>query len=358
MKNHNLKELLVKPYESIKRTIEVMDKAGLGIALITSCENKLLGIVTDGDVRRAIIKNFDLDKEVNTIMNKDYTFLTKNYSNVLVENLFNVKPIKHIPILDENMEVIDLIVYNDFYSRPVKENYALIMAGGLGTRLRPLTYDLPKPMLKVGAKPILETIIDQLKSFGFINIIISVNYKSEIIKEYFKDGSSFGVKISYIEEKKRMGTAGAIKLAKDYLVKDFFVINGDILTKLNFLSFMNHHIEDNNLITVSTRKHDFQVPYGVLDIDGSKVNLIKEKPTYNFFINAGMYCLNPEVINFIPDDEYFDITKLIEILIKNNKLVGSFPIREYWMDIGQVNDYHRANEDYYELFGDINFTNI
>jgi dTDP-glucose pyrophosphorylase len=344
--------LFVNPHNTIKETIEVIDKSGRGIALITNENKKLLGIVTDGDIRRAIIKDIPLSNNVCQIMNKNFTFVTKDFTSVLIENLFEIKPIKQIPVLDDNMTVIDVVFYHEFYSKPVKENYVLIMAGGMGTRLRPLTYDIPKPMLKVGAKPILETIIDQLKSYGFINILISVNYKSEIIKNYFQDGVNFGVNINYIEEQNRMGTGGAIKLAEKYLNNHFFVINGDILTKLNFESLMENHMQSNNSITVATRKYELQIPYGVIEIEGNRVINLKEKPSYSYFVNGGIYCLSPEVFKYIPYNEFYNITELIDNLIENKLNVGSFPIREYWMDIGHMNDYHQANQDYYELFTD------
>lgn len=352
MDKEDILSLMVTPNKSIREAIVAIDKVGMGLALVVNDDNKLLGIVTDGDIRRAILKNMSLETVVKEIMNTDYTFVTKQYSSVLVENLFYIKPIKQIPVLDDNMRVMDIITYDELYIKPLKENYVLIMAGGLGTRLMPLTYDMPKPMLKVGAKPILETIIEQLKSYGYVNILLSVNYKSEVIKNYFQDGTAFGVNINYIEEKNRMGTGGAIKLAEKYLQCPFFVINGDILTKLNFESFMEYHNSHKNCITIASRKHELQIPYGVIEVNDHKVVNLKEKPVYHYFINGGLYCLEPETINYIPKEEFFDITSLISILLKENKNIGSFPIREYWMDIGQMNDFQQANLDYYELFGD------
>jgi NDP-sugar pyrophosphorylase family protein len=248
------------------------------------------------------------------------------------------------------MRVVDVIFYSDFFKKPCKENQAVIMAGGLGTRLSPLTREIPKPMLQVGAKPILETIIDQLKSYGYKNIIICLNYKAGVIKNYFRDGSDFGVFIKYINEEKRLGTAGAIRLAKKYLDKPFFVINGDILTKLNFEQFMQFHIKMNNAITIGTKKYEMEIPYGVVDIKDESVISICEKPTLDFFVSGGLYCLNPETLEHIPENEYFDITQLISSYIQANNKVGSFPITEYWMDIGQMEDYRRANMDYESKF--------
>jgi len=346
-----IEKLFVEPRSNIKHAMEVIDKSGKGIALVIDDNKRLLGTVTDGDIRRAILKGISLEESVKTIMNEHYTFVTPNYSKRLVENIFEQKRINQIPVLDDNMRVVDIIFYHEFHQQPTKENWVVIMAGGLGTRLYPLTKKIPKPMLKVGAKPILETIIEQLKSFGYKNIILSLNYKGEIIQNYFQDGSNFGVDIKYVKEKKRLGTAGAIRLARKYLDKSFLVINGDILTKMNFEQFMQYHTKHKNLITIATRKYELEIPYGVVKIQEESVINLREKPTIEFFISGGIYCLEPAVIDEIPRDKYFDITELINIYLSKGEKVGSFPITEYWMDIGQMEDYNQANMDYEGLFG-------
>lgn len=345
-----IRKLLINSDASIKHAIKTIDDAAKGIALAVDEDLRLRGTITDGDVRRAILKGISLDSPVKSIMNENFTFVTKNCSRLLVENIFQQKSILQIPVLDDHMRVVDVIFYSDFFKKPCKENQAVIMAGGLGTRLSPLTREIPKPMLQVGAKPILETIIDQLKSYGYKNIIICLNYKAGVIKNYFRDGSDFGVFIKYINEEKRLGTAGAIRLAKKYLDKPFFVINGDILTKLNFEQFMQFHIKMNNAITIGTKKYEMEIPYGVVDIKDESVISICEKPTLDFFVSGGLYCLNPETLEHIPENEYFDITQLISSYIQANNKVGSFPITEYWMDIGQMEDYRRANMDYESKF--------
>lgn len=348
---HETLNLYVKPGDSIKNTLDVIDKGARGIALAVDEDGRLLGTVTDGDIRRAILRGISLEEKVSAIMNENYTFVSQNYSRLLVENIFTRKSIAQIPVLDDNMRVMDIIFYHDFYQKKSRENYVVIMAGGLGTRLAPLTREMPKPMLKVGARPILETIIEQLKSYGFLNIILSVNYRADIIEDYFQDGSNFGVSITYIKENKRLGTAGALKLAKDMLRESFFVVNGDILTKVNFEQFMQFHKQHQNNITIGTRKYELQVPYGVVNIEDQRVTRLEEKPLLNYFISGGMYCLEPKVLDFIPDDQYYDITQLINETMESRMKVGSFPITEYWMDIGQMEDYNRANLEYDNLFG-------
>ncbi len=266
MKIKDLEQYTLRPEDTLKHALEVIETNGKGIAFATTSEGMLLGTVTDGDIRRAILKNLSLDTEVKTIMNENFIFVSRNYTRTLVETIYDRKKIDQIPVVDDRMRLVEIVFYTDFNKAPARENWTILMAGGWGRRLAPLTNDIPKPMLKVGARPILETIIEQLKSYGFKNLLLSLNYKSDIIENYFQDGSDFGVRIEYIKEKKRLGTAGAIKLAREYLDKPFMVVNGDILTKLNFENFMNYHIKHEDLVTVGTRKYELQIPYGVVDI--------------------------------------------------------------------------------------------
>ncbi len=343
--------LFVTPENSIRSTMEVIDRSGRAFALVVDEDQRLMGTVTDGDIRRAILKGQALEEPIGSIMNENFIFVSQNYSRTLVETIFLKKNVSQLPVLDDDMRVVNIIFYNEFFKKISKENWAVIMAGGLGTRLQPLTREVPKPMLKVGAKPIIETIIEQLKSYGYSNIILSLNYKADMIMNYFQDGMNFGVNIKYVSEKKRLGTAGAIRLAKEYLDKPFFVINGDILTKLNFEQFMQFHTNNRDIITIGTKQYEMQIPYGVVNIKGESVVELKEKPRSSYFISGGMYCLDPETIDHIPEDQYFDITQLISKYIALNRRVGSFPITEYWMDIGQMDDYNQANMDYENMFG-------
>lgn len=351
MSSNEIIKILITGDCTIRQAMETIDKGGRGIALVIDSEGRLKGTVTDGDIRRAILKGISLNDAVSSIMNSNFIFVQQNYSRALVETLFQKKYVNQIPVLDDDMRVTNVIFYHEFIQKPSNDNWAVIMAGGLGTRLYPLTRDVPKPMLRIGSKPIIETIIEQLKSYGYTNILLSLNYKADVITNYFQDGGSFGVNIRYITEKKRLGTAGALKLAANYLDKTFFVINGDILTKLNFEHFMNFHKDNRNIITIGTKKYESQIPYGVVEINDEKVIKIKEKPVSSFFISGGMYCLEPETISCIPQDEYFDMTQLIAKYLAQNKKIASFPITEYWMDIGRMDDYNQANTDYDELFG-------
>jgi NDP-sugar pyrophosphorylase family protein len=224
------------------------------------------------------------------------------------------------------------------------------MVGGLGTRLKPLTDSIPKPMLNVGNKPILETIVEKFAEFGFINIIMCANYKSHIIQDYFGDGSKFGVSIEYILEKKRMGTAGALSLLKEKPTEPFFVMNGDLLTNANFEHLHDYHVSNASAATMCVREYDFQVPYGVVNIANSKILSIEEKPLHKFFVSAGMYMLSPEALEYIPENEFFDMPALFEKLISKKKNILSFPLREYWLDIGRIEEFEKANNEYHGVF--------
>jgi NDP-sugar pyrophosphorylase family protein len=231
-----------------------------------------------------------------------------------------------------------------------KKNKVILMVGGLGERLGSLTKDTPKPMLKVGNKSILETIVENFKGYGYTNIVMCLNYKSEIIQDYFGDGSEFGVNIEYIVEEKRMGTAGALSLLKDNSKEPFFVMNGDLLTNVNFEKIHEFYLSNNAQALMCVREYESQVPYGVINIENTKIVSVEEKPTQKFFVNAGIYMLNPEVLKYIPKNEFYNMTTLFEKLIDKDKNIISFPIDGYWLDIGRFEEYKKANEEYNEVF--------
>ena len=350
MNKKKLTEISVLPHTTIKKTIEIIDKAAKQIALVVEKNNKLIGTVTDGDVRRGIINGVNMDVPVKEIMNKDFYSVHYNTSRNELLAIFKQKSFNQIPLLDDQGRVKDLALLNEIIKNKKKDNKVVLMVGGLGTRLRPLTNDTPKPLLHIGDKPILETIIEQFKSYGFNDFILCTNYKELQIRQYFGDGSRFNVNIDYVSENKRLGTAGALSLIKQKIDKPFFVMNGDLLTKLNFDTMMKYHKEDGYKITIGSREHNYQIPYGVVEINNQEVKDLVEKPNHSVFVNAGVYILEPELIDLIPYNEFYDMTDLINKLLKQNKSVGAFPIREYWADIGKHKDYKKANDEYWEKF--------
>ena len=346
----NYKNILLSPTSTIKEALEVIDRGAIRIALVVDKNSKLIGTLTDGDIRRGLLKNLSLDDSIETIIFRNPTVCYIEDSKDHILDVATSNEVYQMPIIDKNGILIDIKDVNELLKPSLKTNRVVLMAGGLGTRLRPLTEHTPKPMLKVGNRPILETIIMNFKKYGFTNIIISVSYKSEIIEEYFKDGSDLGVTIEYIHEEKRMGTAGALSLIKDKLDEPFFVMNGDLLTNINFENMMEYHISHNAIATMGVREYDFQVPYGVVNVDDVDILSIEEKPTQSFFVSGGVYILDSKALKFIPNNEFYDMPTLFEILIKNKEKSISFPIREYWLDIGRVEEFEKANNEYKEVF--------
>ncbi len=353
MNNRLLNQIMISPETNIKEVIKIIDKAAKQIVLVVDENKKILGTVTDGDIRRGIINSIDMDNKVRTIMNEDFFSLHYNTPKEDILNKFKEKSFHQIPLLDDKGRVKDLAILNEIIKESKKDNTVVLMVGGLGTRLRPLTNDIPKPLLPIGDKPILETIVEQFKAYGFVNFIFCTNYKDTQIKKYFGDGSILDVNIIYINEKKRLGTAGALSLINKKIEGPFFVMNGDLLTRLNFDTMMKYHKEDGYVMTIGSREYNYQIPYGVFQIDNQKVTHLVEKPNHSVFVNAGIYILEPELLDMIPDNEFYNMTDLINKLLNKEQSIGAFPIREYWADIGQHEDYKKANKEYWDKFSEV-----
>lgn len=348
----NIEKVLVYTEYSIKQALEILDAGAKGIILIVDKDKKLMGTITDGDIRRAILNGISLDIKIKEIIHKDPIKVFEGTSIEEAKEIIIKNAIQHLPIINKDNIIIDMITLNDIILPKGKDNIVIIMAGGLGTRLKDLTKEIPKPMLQVGGNPILYHIINNFKQCGYNKVVISVNYKSEIIENYFQDGVAYGVKINYIKEQKRLGTAGGIKLAENYINEPFFVINGDVFTNLNVEKMMEFHIKNKFDITVGTRRYSLTVPYGVIEEKKNNIIGLKEKPTVDYLINGGVYCLNPELIKYIPEDKYFEITDLINGCIEKKLNVGSYEIKDYWMDIGKLEDYNKLNDDIHNLASD------
>ena len=347
---NKIDKIKIKPTLTIKEALKIIDKGAMKIALVVDDNEKLIGTITDGDIRRGLLNNLGLEDSIEDIIFRTPTVCTTDNTKEEILQTALDKKIYQIPIVDCSGRLISIEEVDTLIRPKIKTHKVVLMVGGLGTRLRPLTEKTPKPMLKVGGKPILETIILNFKKYGFVNIILSVSYKSELIEEYFRDGSDFGVNIEYIREEQRMGTAGALSLMKDKLHEPFFVMNGDLLTNINFEQMMDYHLSNSSIATMGVREYDFQIPYGVVNIDDGEITSIKEKPIHKFFVSGGVYILDTKSLDFIPDNEFYDMPTLFEKLIENGLKSVSFPIHEYWLDIGRMEEYKRANDEYYEVF--------
>jgi dTDP-glucose pyrophosphorylase len=341
---------LVLPHNSIRETIQIIDHSTLQIALVVDNNQRLLGTVTDGDIRRAILRGISLENNVETIMNSNPLSVRLDEDQKQIFRMMQLKRLRHIPIVDDEGRVQGIKLWDELIEEQINDNWVILMAGGLGSRLQPLTNDCPKPLLKIGSKPILETILESFIEYGFHNFYISVNYRADMIKDYFGDGSRWGVHIRYIHEDKRMGTAGALSLLPEQPTKPIFVMNGDILTKVNFQQLLDFHNEHEVSATMCVREYDFQVPYGVVKMDKHRLMAIEEKPVQHFFVSAGIYVLDPNVLQFIPPDKFYDMPSLYDFLIKQNYEAAAFPIREYWLDIGRMDDFERATGEFQEVF--------
>lgn len=349
-----VEQLLIQPHHPIRDAMATIDRGGRGIALVVDDEHHLVGTITDGDIRRAILNNIKLEEPASLLLERKAGSI---YSTPVtaragtppeeLQRLMHERYVQQLPLLDAEGRVVELVTLNDLL--PVQELplQGVIMAGGLGTRLRPLTEDLPKPMLPVGGRPLIEHIVSQLRRAGIRHITITTYYKPEKIRDHFGDGSGFGVEIAYVQEEKQLGTGGALALLPTP-EKPLLVINGDILTQVDFRSMFKFHREHDALLTVAVRQYDLQVPYGVLECEGVYVQQLREKPVFNFLVNAGIYLVDPAAHSIIPYNKHFNMTDLIQALIDDGKNVASFPIVEYWLDIGQHADYLRAQEDMIE----------
>lgn len=344
------KDVLITPDMTILKAMELIDASALQIALVVDEGGRLLGTVTDGDVRRGLLKGKSLELPVSEIMFREPTVASGQESREAMIALMKERHLRQIPLVDEERRVIGLDRWEDLIDIPTRENAVVLMAGGLGTRLGELTRDCPKPMLRVGDKPVLETILDSCKEYGFRNFYISVNYKAEMVMDYFGDGSRFGVSITYLHEKTRLGTAGALSLLPVAPAAPLVVMNADVLTKVNFKHLLEFHEEHSSAGTMCVREYEFQVPFGVVQVQNHRLKEIQEKPVHRFFVNAGIYVLNPEAVALVPKDQFFDMPSLFELLLKEKLETTAFPIREYWLDIGRVDDFRRANDEFGEVF--------
>jgi dTDP-glucose pyrophosphorylase len=338
------KKTVLDQKTSIHKVIETIENTSMQIALIVDEKGQLVGTVTDGDIRRGILKGIPLDDPVQKVMKTDPVVVRENESREAVLSIIKHRQIYSIPIVDENRCPVGLASLNKLLLSGERENWVVLMAGGLGSRLKPMTDECPKPLLKIGNKPILENILQNFIENGFTRFYISVNYMSDMVEEYFGDGSRWGVEIKYLYEDKKLGTAGAISLIKEKHSEPIFIMNGDLLTKVNFLQMLDFHIEHKADVTMGIREFDFQVPYGVVKRDDYRFVDIIEKPVQKLFINAGIYVLNPELLKMIPENSFYEMPNLLKYFKDQNKEIIVFPVREYWLDIGHIDDYRQANE--------------
>lgn len=347
----DIKDVLVSPESSVLDAVGTIDRGGMQIALVVDGNGRLKGTVTDGDVRRGVLRGIKLDEPVSTVMNADAVSVPANEGRGAAFGLMRAHAIHQIPVVDDAGRVVGLEWIDELFQPPGDDTWVVLMAGGLGERLRPLTEAVPKPMVPIGGRPLLETIVRNFQAQGYRRLFLSVNYMSAMIRDHFGDGSQFGVRIEYVEEPSRMGTAGALGLLPERPSGPILVMNGDLLTSVNCHALMRFHHDHDAKATMCAREYTSQIPYGVLEIDGHRLVEIVEKPVKSFFVNAGVYVIAPEVLDLIPKDRPFDMPQLFEAVIRQGDEAVVFPIREYWLDIGRLDDLEQARLEYGQAFG-------
>lgn len=348
----NWPKLVVRPEAPIRDAIRAIDEGNVQICLVVDDRGRLLGTITDGDIRRGILRALSLDVPASSIMAQKPLVARPDRTREDLRQMMQKHAVRHIPLVDAQKVVVGLVLFDELFNEKssTRDNCVVLMAGGMGRRLRPLTEHMPKPLLKVGNKPLLETILESLIEHRLRNFFISINYKADLVKEHFGDGSKWGVSIQYLEETSELGTAGALSLIEPLPTKPVVIINGDVLTRANYGSLLDFHAEQGALATMCVREYDFQVPFGVVNLRDQRIVGIDEKPIHRFLVNAGMYVLNPAVLGYIPKNQRVDMTDLFRRVIDKGGSTAVFPIREYWLDIGRLDDFERANHEFPDHF--------
>jgi dTDP-glucose pyrophosphorylase/CBS domain-containing protein len=339
-----LESVVISPTTSIAEAIAALDKAGTGALVLCTNDRILCGLLTDGDIRRAILQGKPMHDACVAIASRKPVVATSSISAGEALHLMNQHDLNHLPVVDAENRLMDFLLRKDLVADVRSDLSAVIMAGGYGKRLLPLTESVPKPMLPVGDRPLLELTIQQLRRSGIRDVNVTTHYLSESIVNHFGDGQGFGVRLNYLKEDHPMGTAGGLKQMKRP-DSSFLVINGDILTSIPFQEMLVYHRKHGAMLTVGVRKYDMQVPFGVVECKDVRVTTLEEKPSLSFFINAGTYLLEPSAYDYIPEGRPFDMTELIQKLLDAGRPVVGFPIMEYWTDIGKQADYQQAQED-------------
>lgn len=340
---NKFKDITISLNQMILDAIAKMTANRKQFVIVVDDTMRLLGMVTDGDIRRGILRGLSTDDSIKKIMNPHPITATINDIREDIIKKMRENQIRHCPIVDSKNKLLGVEFLEDFLKEPQFENWVIIIAGGLGERLHPLTFGKPKPLIELQGKPILVNIIRDLRTHGFHNIYLSINYKGEMIERYFQNGDALGVSIKYIKESARMGTAGSLSLLEELPKNPIIVMNCDLVTNINYTGLMHFHKDQRSVATMCVKEYDFEIPYGVVKTDNYKIIDIQEKPVRKFYINAGIYVLQPEIIQYIPKNKFYDMPQLFQQLIEKDLSVHSFPILEKWIDIGSLDDLERVN---------------
>jgi dTDP-glucose pyrophosphorylase len=342
--------VLVEPQSTLREALLKIDAASTQMALVTDRERHLLGTVSDGDIRRGLLKGLSLGDPVAKCMCAVPTTVRAGETREAVLSAMRRAGVHQIPIVDADGVLVGLEIVNDFLIPEARQNWVVIMVGGLGKRLGELTESTPKPMLKVGARPLLETILRSYIDQGFRHFYLAVNYKAELIEAHFGDGAALDAEIRYLREDKALGTAGALSLLPDVPADPFFVANGDLLMKIDYQEMLDKHVEAGAAATMAVREYEFQIPYGVVREENGAIYRIEEKPVCRSLVSAGTYVLSPEALQLVPQNAHYDMPTLFQDLITRGRRTNCCRVHGYWLDIGHMSDYLKANQDFAGLF--------
>lgn len=343
-------KILIAPNQLIRDALLKIDAAGVQMVLVVDENRRLLGTVSDGDIRRGLLKGLSLADVVEKCMFCNPRKARWGDSQDSIVATMRREKLHQMPIVDASNRVVGMEVLDDYLLPMARENWVILMAGGLGTRLGELTKATPKPMLHVGDKPLLETILHNFVGQGFRNFYFSVNYLSEIIEAHFGDGERFGAQIRYVRESKRMGTAGSLTLLPELPTEPLIVANGDLLANIDYVHMLDVHVDSGVVGTMGVSEYEFLVPYGVVHEENGFIRRIEEKPVHKSLISAGVNVLSPEALAYVPKETFFDMPSLFETLIANKLKAATYKVHGYWLDIGQIPDFQKANADFGTVF--------
>lgn len=342
----NWQSTVVAPELSLESAIATLDRSALRIAIVVDVEGRLLGTLTDGDIRRALLRQLPMSTPVRDVMCTAPQKAEAGWGRERILALMQEHELLHVPIVDASHRVVGLETLHGVLERKTRNNPVFVMAGGFGTRLHPLTRACPKPMLHVGDRPILQIILERLIEMGFHRFYFSTHFMPEVIRNHFGNGSKWGVSIDYVHEAEPLGTGGALGLLpKDVIDCPLLMVNGDLLTTLDYTGLLDFHAANGGVATMCAGQYEYQIPYGVIESSGGRLISLVEKPTQRVFINAGIYVLSPEFLIGIHPGTRVDMPTLLTKVLEQGGKVSIFPIHEYWLDIGRLEDLHRAQRE-------------
>lgn len=342
----NITDYIIRADSTVRMAIDAIDRGAAQIVLVVDNDDRLKGTVTDGDIRRALLRGETLETPIEKVMQHNFRSLPVTATEEDALAIMRQDSLHQIPVIDEQGCVVHMHLLEELIKTKTLSNPVVIMAGGEGKRLHPLTQDCPKPMLRVGNKPLLEIILKQCIEAGFSEFYFAVNYLKQQIQDYFGDGSDWCVQISYLEEEKPLGTAGALSLLPNRPSEPLLVLNGDVLTRVDYSSLLSFHHEHDSAATLCVREYTTQIPYGVVLMDDLDVLSFDEKPVLSHYVNAGIYLIEPDLLDHVPQDVHFDMPQLLESAVQQQQRVSAFPVHEYWLDVGLPETLEQAHGEW------------